>query len=87
MRFFVEVQLPCLLSWRLTGGEPPWFLEDFRQEGRINLEVFGHHIKTEQMSVYPLACHGLLVAESMTLCCCVQQSFTFLVLNKGMKTF
>lgn len=72
MWLFVEVQLARLMSGSLTSGQLPRLTQDFGKEWRLNLEVLGHDIEAEEVSVYAFACHGLLVAQSVSICCYVK---------------
>lgn len=51
----------------LTGGEAPGFIEHLLEEGRLQLQVLGDDVETEQVSVYAAAGHRVLVAELVTL--------------------
>ena len=80
LRMFVVVHLASLLRGRLAGGEPPWLLQDLAQKWRVQLEVLGDNVETEQMPVDAVTGHGLLVTSGMAVSGYSQQSLLLLVL-------
>jgi len=65
----------------LAGGESPRFTEHLLEEGRLDLEVLGDDIETEEMAINALARHRRAVAVLVDLCRLVQELDTFLVLK------
>ena len=56
VRLVVVVHLASLLTWRLTGGQFPRFPEYLGQEWGVQLQVTGHHIEAEEVTVNTLPC-------------------------------
>lgn len=81
VRMLLQVHFGGLAVRGLTSGQPPGFAEHLLQEGRIQLEILGHNVQTEQVPIDSLAAHGILVAQLVTIAGLVQQFDPFLHLG------
>lgn len=61
-----------LTVWCLTGRQTPWFTQYFVQKWRIHLQILGHHVQTEQMTINTFATHCILIGPLMSSTCSAQ---------------
>ena len=74
---------PSPTHTHLAGGETPRLAEHLSQEGRLHLEVLGHDVEAEEVSVDTLACHGQLVGQGVLVSGLLQQTLPLLFLAHG----